>query len=63
MAEPQYAGENKYIDDLLYWCYFSAFDLKDYRHRFYSWVNDYLYKVNYLAQVQILEPCEETRPG
>ena len=42
--------ENKYIDDLLYWCYFSAFDEKDYRHRFYNIVKDYLYKVNWLAQ-------------
>jgi hypothetical protein len=55
--------ENKYIDDLLYWCYFSAFDANDYRHRFYTWVNNYLYKVNWLAQVKILEPCEETEPG
>jgi tetratricopeptide (TPR) repeat protein len=54
--------ENKYIDDLLYWCYFSAFDLNDYRHRFYTWVNNYLYKVNWLAQVKILEPCEENEP-
>ena len=30
--------ENKYIDDLLYWCYFSAFDENDYRHRFYNLV-------------------------
>ena len=27
--------ENKYIDDLLYWCYFSAIDNDDYRGRFY----------------------------
>ncbi|MGZ5219356.1 MAG: tetratricopeptide repeat protein [Chitinophagaceae bacterium] len=55
--------ENKYIDDFLYWCYFSAFDEKDYRHRFYSYVYNYLYKVNWLAQVKILEPCQETEPG
>ncbi|MBS1918989.1 MAG: hypothetical protein JST17_01935 [Bacteroidetes bacterium] len=52
--------QNKYIDDLLYWCYFSATDLNDYRHRFYFWVKNYLYKVNGLSQVEILEPCEET---
>lgn len=55
--------ENKYIDDLLYWCYFSAFDKNDYRLRFYNWVYNYLYKVNWLAQVKILEPCKETEPG
>jgi hypothetical protein len=54
--------ENKYIDDFLYWCYFSAFDIKDYRHRFYTYVNNYLYKVNWLAQVKIIEPCKETEP-
>lgn len=52
--------ENKYIDDFLYWCYFSAFDIKDYRHRFYNYVRNYLYNVNRLAQVKILEPCKET---
>lgn len=55
--------ENKYIDDLLYWCYFSATDLNDYRHRFYFWVKNYLYKVNGLSQIKILEPCKETEPG
>lgn len=54
--------ENKYIDDYLYWCYFSAFDVKDYRHRFYTYVNNYLYKVNWLAQVKIIEPCKEIEP-
>ncbi len=53
---------NKYIDDQLYWCYFSAYDLKDYRHRFYHYVNDYLYKLNYYAQIHVLEPCEEKDP-
>lgn len=55
--------ENKYIDDFLYWCYFSAFDSNDYRNRFYNRVSNYLYKVNYLAQVKILEPCKEAEPG
>jgi len=55
--------ENKYIDDFLYWCYFSGFDTKDYRHRFYNHVRNYLYKVNMFAQVKILEPCKETEPG
>ncbi len=54
--------ENKYIDDFLYWCYVSAFDEKDYRHRFYNYVYNYLYKVNWLAQVKIIEPCEENEP-
>lgn len=54
--------ENKYIDDFLYWCYFSAFDIKDYRHRFYNYVKKYLYSVTRLAQVKILEPCEESEP-
>lgn len=54
--------ENKYIDDFLYWCYFSAFDEKDYRHRFYQYANTYLYNVNRLAQIKILEPCEESEP-
>jgi Flp pilus assembly protein TadD len=54
--------ENKYIDDLLYWCYFSAFDKKDYTHRFYSYVYNYMYKLNILAQVKILDPCEEREP-
>lgn len=53
---------NKYIDDLLYWSYFSAFDLNDYRLRFYNQVYDYLYKVNYLAQVKIVEPCVKKDP-
>ncbi len=55
--------ENKYIDDFLYWCYFSGFDENDYRHRFYNYVRNYLHRVNMLAQVKILEPCEETEPG
>lgn len=54
--------ENKYIDDFLYWCYFSAFDIKDYRHRFYNYVKNYLNRVNMLAQVKILEPCKEIEP-
>jgi hypothetical protein len=54
--------ENKYIDDFLYWCYFSAFDIKDYRHRLYTYVKKYIYRVNMLAQVKILEPCKETEP-
>lgn len=55
--------ENKYIDDFLYWCYFSAFDTSDYKRRFYNYAFNYLYKFNWLAQVKILEPCEETEPG
>ena len=51
--------ENKYIDDFLYWCYFSAFDRKDYQNRFYNKVHGYLYNVNRLSQVKILEPCKE----
>ncbi|MBS1620726.1 MAG: hypothetical protein JST10_06185 [Bacteroidetes bacterium] len=54
--------ENKYIDDLLYWCYFSAYDNNDYRHQFYTHANSYLSQVEYLAQVYILEPCKETEP-
>lgn len=54
--------ENKYIDDWLYWCYFSAADMKDYRHRFYNIVSRYLYRINFLAQVKILEPCKESEP-
>jgi len=51
--------ENKYIDDLLFWCYFSAVDTDDYRGRFYNWAYNYLYSVDLLAQVKILEPCKE----
>ena len=38
--------ENKYIDDYLYWCYFAAADINDYKHRFYSYMYRYLYRLH-----------------
>ncbi len=55
--------ENTYMDDYLLWPYFSALDSTDYKVRYYNSIYNYLYKINRLAQVKILEPCKETEAG
>jgi tetratricopeptide (TPR) repeat protein len=50
---------NTYIDDFLFWGYFAAADENDAKHRFYHWAGSYLYNLNVLAQIKILEPCEQ----
>lgn len=54
--------ENKYIDDLLFWCYFAALDLKDYRTKFYALIRNYIHQIDRLAVAKILEPCKKMEP-
>ena len=49
--------ELKHFDNLIYWCYFSAYNEDDYRIRFYQKVVNYLKALNRLSEVKILEPC------
>jgi tetratricopeptide (TPR) repeat protein len=51
--------EKTYLDDLLYWGYFAAFNKDDFRVRFFQRVVNYLKVVASIDEIKILEPCKE----
>ena len=51
--------EIKHLDNLLYWSFFAAYDLDDYKVRFYQRVVNYLKTLQRLDVIKILKPCKE----
>jgi tetratricopeptide (TPR) repeat protein len=60
----EYQGRNlliqiEHLDNMLYWSFFAAYDLDDYKVRFYGRVVDYLKTLQRLDIIKILKPCKE----
>jgi tetratricopeptide (TPR) repeat protein len=49
--------ERTHIDNFIYWGYLAAYDIDDFRVKFYNRAADYLTNIGMLSDVKTFEPC------